>query len=263
MLIPEHWMIERLIDNRSFQFNFDDYFISLFTVFPYWFIKIRLTSPWHNKLPFKHYNGVKMCIWSKITSDSTICSIASPAKNKRKKRKKKIKRTKNGVMTQMSVCQLETEKHAGLTTIWYCQSEWVKIFKEIWVILMCLDWQNVQWTANYMLVIRTGNTSKVFNMTVCVQSSRKDFTLRLPIGRRKHQMIIILTNPTSDIWILRLTWQTCWRDFVKTVCINYHFTITITVLTTCWMAVGWGPVEPQSLVTVCYYFLAPPLSQYK
>ena len=49
-----------------------------------------------------------------------------------------------------------------------------------------------------------------------LQSSRKDFTLRLPIGRRKHQMIIILTNPTSDIWILRLTWQTCWRDFVKT-----------------------------------------------
>ena len=31
------------------------------------------------------------------------------------------------------------------------------------------------------------------------QSSRKDFTLRLPIVRRKHQMIIILTNPTSDI----------------------------------------------------------------
>ena len=52
---------------------------------------------------------------------------------------------------------------------------------------------------------------------VCLQSSRMDFTLRLPIGRRKHQMIIILTNPTSDIWILRLTWQTCWRDFVKTV----------------------------------------------
>ena len=49
-----------------------------------------------------------------------------------------------------------------------------------------------------------------------VQSSRMDFTLRLPIGRRKHQMIIILTNPTSDIWNLRLTWQTCWRDFVKT-----------------------------------------------
>ena len=49
-----------------------------------------------------------------------------------------------------------------------------------------------------------------------LQSSRMDFTLRLPIGRRKHQMIIILTNPTSDIWILCLTWQTCWRDFVKT-----------------------------------------------
>ena len=36
-----------------------------------------------------------------------------------------------------------------------------------------------------------------------LQSSRMDFTLRLPI--------------TSAIWILRLTWQTCWRDFVKTV----------------------------------------------
>ena len=32
----------------------------------------------------------------------------------------------------------------------------------------------------------------------------------------KHQMLIILTNPTSDIWILRLTKQTCWRDFGNT-----------------------------------------------
>ena len=55
-----------------------------------------------------------------------------------------------------------------------------------------------------------------YSLALRSQSSRKDFTLRLPIGRRKHQMIIILTNPTSDIWILRLTWQTCWRDFVKT-----------------------------------------------
>ena len=53
------------------------------------------------------------------------------------------------------------------------------------------------------------------------QSSWMDFTLRLPIGRRKHQMIIILTNPTSDIWILRLTWQTCWRDFMKTGCTQF------------------------------------------
>ena len=44
------------------------------------------------------------------------------------------------------------------------------------------------------------------------QSSRMDFTLRLPIGRRKHQMIMILTNPTSDIWILRLTWLTWFRE---------------------------------------------------
>ena len=146
-----------------------------------------------NKLPLKYYSGVKMCIWPKITSGSTICSTASPAKNKRKKNNQ----TQYGVMTQMSVCQSETEKHAGLSIIWYCQSEWVKIFKEIWVILMFLDWQNLQWTANYMLVIRTGNTSKVFNMTVYVS-------------------VII-------------------------------FTITITVLTTCWMAVGWGPVEPPEL----------------
>ena len=54
-------------------------------------------------------------------------------------------------------------------------------------------------------------------MMTLLQSSRMDFTLRLPISLHKHQMIIILTNPTSDIWILRLTWQTCWRDFVKTV----------------------------------------------
>ena len=137
-----------------------------------------------------------MCIWPKITSGTTICSTASPAKNKRNKRKKK-NQTQYGVMTQMSVCQSETEKHAGLSIIWYCQSEWVKIFKEIWVILMLLDWQNLKWTANYMLVIGTGNTSKVCNMTVYVS-------------------VII-------------------------------FIITITVLTTCWMAVGWGPVEPPEL----------------
>ena len=49
-----------------------------------------------------------------------------------------------------------------------------------------------------------------------LQSSRMDFMLRLPNCTDKHQMLIILTNPTSDIWILRLTKQTCWRDFGKT-----------------------------------------------
>ena len=59
------------------------------------------------------------------------------------------------------------------------------------------------------------------------QSSWMDFTLRLPIGRLKHQMIIILTNPISDIWILRLTWQTWFREdchmlsFVNEPC--HHF----------------------------------------
>ena len=48
------------------------------------------------------------------------------------------------------------------------------------------------------------------------QSSQMDFMLRLPNCTDKHQMLIILTNPTSDIWILRLTKQTCWRDFGKT-----------------------------------------------
>ena len=37
------------------------------------------------------------------------------------------------------------------------------------------------------------------------QSSRMDFMLRLPNCTDKHQMLTILTNPTSDIWILRLT----------------------------------------------------------
>ena len=142
MLIPEHWIIERLIDNWSFQFHFDDYFLS-FNVFPYWFIKIRLTSP---------------CASSLKSPVSTICSTACPAKNKRKKERKKETSNANGVMTKLSVCQSETEKHAGLTIIWYCQSEWVKIFQEIWVIPKLLDWQNVQWTANYMLVIRIGNS---------------------------------------------------------------------------------------------------------
>ena len=49
------------------------------------------------------------------------------------------------------------------------------------------------------------------------QSSRMDFMLRLPNCTDRHQMLIILTNSTSDIWILRLTKQTCWRDFGKTV----------------------------------------------
>ena len=48
------------------------------------------------------------------------------------------------------------------------------------------------------------------------QSSRMDFMPRLPNCTDKHQMPIILTNPMSDIWILRVTNQTCWRDFVKT-----------------------------------------------
>ena len=49
------------------------------------------------------------------------------------------------------------------------------------------------------------------------QSSRMDFMLRLPNCTDRHQMLIILTNSKSDIWILRLTKQTCWRDFGKTV----------------------------------------------
>ena len=48
------------------------------------------------------------------------------------------------------------------------------------------------------------------------QSSRMDFMPLLPICTDRHQMLIILTNSTSDIWILRLTKQTCWRDFGKT-----------------------------------------------
>ena len=49
-----------------------------------------------------------------------------------------------------------------------------------------------------------------------LQSSRMDFMLRLPNCTDKHQMLIILTNPMSDTWILRLTKQTCWCDFGKT-----------------------------------------------
>ena len=89
-------------------------------------------------------------------------------------------------------------------------------------------------------------------MMTLLQSSRMDFTLRLPISRHKHQMIIILTNPTSDIWILRLTWQTCWRDFVKTVimasCFRQDFDwpnlstyiwVTLTQVTACWQPITW------------------------
>ena len=49
------------------------------------------------------------------------------------------------------------------------------------------------------------------------QSSWMDFMLRLPNCTARHQMLIMLTNSTSDIWILRLTKQKCWRDFEKTV----------------------------------------------
>ena len=59
-------------------------------------------------------------------------------------------------------------------------------------------------------------------ITGLFQSSRMDFMLRLPNCADKHQMLIILTNPTSDIWILRLTKQTCWRDFGKTVILLYY-----------------------------------------
>ena len=52
------------------------------------------------------------------------------------------------------------------------------------------------------------------------QSSWMDFMLRLPNCTDKHQMLIILTNPTSDIWILRLTKQTCWRDLGKTALVD-------------------------------------------
>ena len=51
-----------------------------------------------------------------------------------------------------------------------------------------------------------------------------DFMLRLPNCTDRHQMLIILTNSTSDIWILRLTKQMCWRDFGKIAYIwnTYH-----------------------------------------
>ena len=52
------------------------------------------------------------------------------------------------------------------------------------------------------------------------QSSRMDFMLHLPNCTDRHQMLIILPNSMSDIWILRLTKQTCWRDFGKTACLR-------------------------------------------
>ena len=62
-----------------------------FCYLPYFRIdlyKLNWLRIWyHNKLPLKYYSGVKMCIWPKITSGSTICSTASPAKNKRNKKK--------------------------------------------------------------------------------------------------------------------------------------------------------------------------------
>ena len=44
------------------------------------------------------------------------------------------------------------------------------------------------------------------------QSSRMDLMIRLPNCTDKHQMLIILTNPTSDIGILRLTKLTWFRE---------------------------------------------------
>ena len=63
---------------------------------------------------------------------------------------------------------------------------------------------------SWQKIVIHGNSCII--LYIFTQSSRMDFTLRLPIGRRKHQMIIILTNPTSDIWILRMTWQTWFRE---------------------------------------------------
>ena len=73
------------------------------------------------------------------------------------------------------------------------------------------------------------------------QSSRMDFMLRLPNCTDKHQMLIILTNPTPDIWILRLTKLTWFREdcddyiwcleFNRNVCSSFHGN---------WTIFGWG-----------------------
>ena len=87
----------------------------------------------------------------------------------------------------------------------------------------CLRWFCLWFvflTGDMLLIESTRMTTQLKNTchqaSVISQSSRMDFILRLPNCTDKHQMLMILTNPTSDIWILRLTKQTCWRDFGKT-----------------------------------------------
>ena len=69
------------------------------------------------------------------------------------------------VMSKLSFPQSETDKqHAGLATIWYCQSEWLKIIAENPVIFMFFDRLNIHWTDNvlHLQVIVTDNASMRF-----------------------------------------------------------------------------------------------------
>ena len=98
------------------------------------------------------------------------------------------------------------------TGIWYTQMLCIKV--QIWLGICSYVMYMCPVLNIYVLLLLTWfwiNPSPA-------QSSRMDFMLRLPNCTDRHQMLIIFTNSTSDIWILRLTKQTCWRDFGKTAC---------------------------------------------
>ena len=143
---PEHWIIERLVDNW---WNF--ILMAVLYIYRTVWLKIdwlRLvtchTTYWHSN------SGVKMkCASADQSKIGDSITVQQPVQIKTKEKERKHQ-TQYGVMTKLSVRQSGTDKkkHAGLTIIWYCQSEWLKIFQEILFILMFLDWRNVHCTDN-------------------------------------------------------------------------------------------------------------------
>ena len=89
----------------------------------------------------------------------------------------------------------------------------------------------------------------LFPRVQLIQSSRLDFMLHLPNCTDRHQMLIILTNSTSDIWILRLTkltWfrEDCWSALVWVI--PWHQTNR-------WRAITWTNDDPSSLTPWPYH----------
>ena len=85
------------------------------------------------------------------------------------------------------------KKHRGPV----CYNSMIKI--DVFCIKIHLIYYKMAWIMSHH------GEKPVWCQQVSQQSSRMDFTLRLPIGRRKHLMIKILTNPMCNVWHLNFT----------------------------------------------------------